>query len=530
MTVKNNTSIDGIKTSELKFNSKKQVIKICDKCNGEKAVSWNTVIRCRKKHNTDKDYCFKCSMILYNYGEKNSAKRQDVRIRISKATKGKSKHFKDGKNHRVLDRKTTVNGYIMKWVQEENKHVQEHRLVLAEELKKHHSELKEVHHLNGVKTDNSVSNLIEISHADHASLHNQLENLAFQLVKKNLIVFDHCSKTYTISSLAQPALIEQSYGFENIAIKQKKNICKSRLDVNIESEIIRGVKRPIPLIASNMSTVINPEFYISLFKAGAFGILHRAGSDDEIISNIKIVAKECEFVAASIGTDSNQLDLAKKMIKNGCNILTIDVAHGYSDAVIDLGKKVKIYNPYVKVIIGNTTNIDIIYETYHFADAVKVGIAQGLACETKNTAGCTEKQFSAILKFKTVARNFGLPIISDGGIREPADFTKAIAAGANSVMAGSIFAACPESAAKLITFKGEMKKLYAGMASEYVQNEWKGGLKSGTCAEGGIRLLDVGPTFSKLLETYSGALRSGITYSGGNDIESFQKNVEFIRI
>ena len=68
------------------------------------------------------------------------------------------------------------------------------------------------------------------------------------------------------------------------------------------------------------------------------------------------------------------------------------------------------------------------------------------------------------------------------------------------------------------------------MASEYVQNEWKGGLKSGTCAEGGIRLLDVGPTFSKLLETYSGALRSGITYSGGNDIESFQKNVEFIRI
>jgi len=81
-------------------------------------------------------------------------------------------------------------------------------------------------------------------------------------------------------------------------------------------------------------------------------------------------------------------------------------------------------------------------ESNEWVDAIKVGIAQGFACETKNTAGCTEKQFSAVLKFKELSKKLGMPIISDGGIREPADFTKAIAAGASTVMAGKIFAEC----------------------------------------------------------------------------------------
>lgn len=168
----------------------------------------------------------------------------------------------------------------------------------------------------------------------------------------------------------------------------------------------------------------------------------------------------------------------------------------------------------------------MLHETCDFVDAIKVGIAQGFACETKNTAGCTEKQFSAVFKFKELSKQYGIPVISDGSLREPADFTKAIAAGANSVMAGKVFAACPESAAEVI----DNKKLYAGMASRYVQNKWRGGLKDGTCPEGGIRYLDIGEPLEQLLERYSGALRSGITYAGGTCIEDFQKEVEFVRL
>lgn len=230
------------------------------------------------------------------------------------------------------------------------------------------------------------------------------------------------------------------------------------------------------------------------------------------------------------GIENDQFDFAKKMILAGCNIIFIDIAHGYSDLVFELAKKLKIYSPQTKIVIGNATNPDIMYECYDFVDAIKVGIAQGFACETKNTAGCTEKQFSAVLKFKSLSKKFGLPVISDGAIREPADFVKSIAAGANSIMAGKIFAACPESAAETIEVDGQKFKIYAGMASRYVQEKWKGGLKPGTCPEGGIKYLEIGESVNALVERYAGALKSGITYAGGKDILSFQDSVEFVRL
>jgi IMP dehydrogenase/GMP reductase len=321
-----------------------------------------------------------------------------------------------------------------------------------------------------------------------------------------------------------------SLGFKNIAITQNKNICKSRLDVDIKSEVIRGIFLDIPMIASNMSTVCNSEFIIKLHKLGALGIMHRAGQEQEILSEIQLIARDCNLVGASIGNGENQLDFAKKLIQSGANIICIDVAHGYNDSSIQLAKEIKLYSSETKIILGNVINPNIIYEVYDFVDALKVGIAQGFVCETKNTAGCTEKQFSAVHKFKYISREFGIPVISDGSIREPADFVKAIAAGANSIMAGKIFAACPESAAATIVTGEGTKKIYAGMSSRYIQNIWKGGLKKGTCSEGCVKYLDIGENVYNLLERYCGALRSGITYAGANNLKDFQDIVKFVKI
>lgn len=322
---------------------------------------------------------------------------------------------------------------------------------------------------------------------------------------------------------------EISLGFEDVAVKQKKNICKSRLEVDIESEIIKGVRRPIPMIAANMSTVCNSEFIIELYKQGALGVMHRAAPDDVILSEIAKIAEQCEWVAGSIGVSGKDKQLAAQMVARGCNIIFIDIAHGYSDTTFEMAKWLKDTFANLKVVVGNTTNLDFIYDATSVADAIKVGIAQGYACETKNTAGCTEKQFSATLKFKEASRQLGIPVISDGGTREPADLVKAIGAGANSIMAGSIFARCPNSAAEMLHKDGVAKKIYAGMASRYIQDKWKGGLKDGTCPEGGVRLLDLGESLDALLERWSGALKSGITYGGGNNIQSFQDTVEFVR-
>jgi IMP dehydrogenase len=323
--------------------------------------------------------------------------------------------------------------------------------------------------------------------------------------------------------------IPLSLNFADVAISQQKNQCKSRLDAKIDSEVIKGVFLKVPMIAANMSTVTNAQFCIEIKKAGGMGVLHRAQNDLDYFDEVHAIARCSTYCAASIGVGEKEFDRAMDLVKWGANILVIDIAHSYSDAAIDMAKKLKRYCPTAKIVIGNTTNVDMLEEVADVVDALKVGIGSGLACSTKSTAGATEGQFTAVLKFKKRARELGMPIISDGGIREEADFSKALAAGASSIMAGSIFAACPSSAAETVMINDTPKKLYAGMASQHSQNLWKGGLKQGTCAEGVVRYLDVGDPVDELIERWAGALRSGITYGGGTDIKSFQDKVRFVR-
>lgn len=332
---------------------------------------------------------------------------------------------------------------------------------------------------------------------------------------------------YKLSPIAELMLQEKSLGFDDVAIKQKKNVCTSRLDVSTVSEIIRGVTVTIPLIAANMSTVTSADFCISLYEHGGFAFLHRAMPEAEYKQEVTAIAKKVAWVCASIGVGNGQCDLVKELIRSGANIICVDIAHGYSDPVIDMAKFIKSFSVNTKVVVGNTVNPDMIEDVVGCCDAIKVGIAQGCACETKDTAGCTERQLSAVLKFKAASKKYGIPVISDGGIRKPADFVKAIGAGAAGVMAGSIFAACPDSAAELVDGK---HKLYAGMASRHVQNHWKGGVKNGTCTEGKVVLLPVGESSEKLLERYQGALRSGITYAGYNNVDDFRDGCEFIKL
>ena len=324
--------------------------------------------------------------------------------------------------------------------------------------------------------------------------------------------------------------IPLSIGFESVAIQQEKNICKSRLDVDISAEWCRGLPAlGVPILAANMSSVTNADFCIKLERLGALGVLHRAWRDhDEYYDEVRKIYEgvtSTAHISASVGVGPEQVALAQHLIRAGAKVVFIDIAHGYCDAVLETAKAIKKWSPHTKIVVGNVVNTDAMEFYNDVADAVKVGVGQGLACETKNTAGATEKQFSAVLKFKEISKKLGLPIISDGGIREPADIVKAIAAGANSVMIGSAFARCPESAAPLV----DGQKLYYGMASRRSQEHWRG-MKPGTCPEGKEVYLTLGEPVSNLIERYSGALRSGITYAGAWNISTFQQKVKFVRL
>ncbi len=520
--IKNNTTICGLDVSSLKEFSRKKVVKVCDDCNKELIVNYSDLNKSRKRNNSDgKDRCKDCARALYT-GELNPSKRQEVREKISKAHLGKSKNIQ---LHNLQFKKLSNAGYYLIYDENKKKYIEEHRVLVQNAIGRELLQIEKIHHVDGNKINNNLKNLYLCENESvHQKIHNNLESVSFELVKKGLVVFNKDNGSYEISK--DFFISEQSMGFENISIKQKKNICASRLDADTSTEIIKGIIRPNPLIASNMSTVINGDFYKKLYSLGSFGFLQRAQSEESYLQEVLDVSLNCEWVGAAIGVTKYDRELCDKLINNGANVILIDVAHGYSDIVMNLGREIKKQYPHIKLVIGNTVNEEMMYEISDFADAVKVGIAQGFACETKNTAGCTEKQFSALLKFKELSKQLGIPVISDGGTREAADVVKAIAAGANSVMMGKIFAACPESAGPVV----DGKKLYAGMASEWVQKNWKGGLKPGTCSEGGVRMLDISEPVEKVIEHFTGALRSGITYSGANSILTLQENVEFIKI
>lgn len=388
-----------------------------------------------------------------------------------------------------------------------------------------------------LSTYNSVDSIFKIC----ADL---LQNNYLTEEERNLINFFHVSASYIRKTISKRLPLTESNNtehlpvetqfpislhFNDVAITQQKNLCSSRLDVDISSEVIKGVIRPIPMIASNMSTVINADFYKKIYELGALAVLHRAECTDKMVKAVQEVSKSCEVICTSVGIGESQVELAKMLINAGANVIFIDVAHGYSEAVFETAQKIKQYSSGTKLVLGNTTNIDMLYECHKLTDGIKVGVGQGFPCETKDMAACTEGQFSAILKFKQISKELGVPVIGDGGIRKPADLVKAIAAGANSIMAGKIFAACPESAAEVVEINGIRKKKYAGMSSRFVQDQWKGGLKPGTCSEGCIKYLDIGEPVEQLLDRYTGALRSGITYSGAQDINSFQQKVKFVQ-
>lgn len=323
----------------------------------------------------------------------------------------------------------------------------------------------------------------------------------------------------------------RSYSFSQVAIVQKENICNSRLDAKIEGEMIRGIRRPIPLIAANMSTVVNADFCIRLYQLGALGVMHRAFSNrDDYVHEVSKIAKEIPVVAVSIGVKEQDYLLVQQLIKVGANCIVVDIANGFSKPCLKMCQHIKDHYPTLKIIAGNTVNPDMLHTFHPFIDAIKVGIGGGSACATANTAGCTKNQFSAVYDFRELSQKYGVPVISDGSVKCPGDFSKAIGAGASGVMGGSIFARCPESSGIIVEVDGTKKKIYSGMASIAVQQEWKNGLKEQTCAEGKTLFLDIGESVENLLNRYAGALRSAISYSGENNIESFRKNCEFILI
>jgi len=244
-------------------------------------------------------------------------------------------------------------------------------------------------------------------------------------------------------------------------------------------------------------------------------------------------------VAAALGVTPDVLDRAEALVNAGIDAVVIDTAHGHTKGVVTVLKEVKKKFPDLEVIVGNIATGDAArYLVEAGADAVKVGIGPGSICTTRVVAGVGFPQFSAVLEVAAAIKGSGVPVIADGGIRYTGDIPKAIAAGADSVMLGSLLAGTKESPGETIIYEGRKFKSYRGMGSVEAMKEGSKDRYFQDVEDDIKKLVPEGivgrvPYKGDLFESihqFIGGLRAGMGYCGAKDIETLQATGKFVKI
>jgi IMP dehydrogenase len=243
-------------------------------------------------------------------------------------------------------------------------------------------------------------------------------------------------------------------------------------------------------------------------------------------------------VGAAIGVGPDRVERASALVEAGVDVLVIDTAHGHSKGVIDAVRAVKSAHPDVQLIAGNVATADATEALIQAgADAVKVGIGPGSICTTRIVAGVGVPQITAIADCARVASARDVPIIADGGIKYSGDLVKAIAAGAETVMIGSLFAGTDESPGQLVLYQGRTYKSYRGMGSLGAMRKGSKDRYAQADVDDAGKLVPEGiegrvphrGSLSNVVYQLLGGLRAGMGYTGCRDIASLRKNAKFLR-
>lgn len=244
-------------------------------------------------------------------------------------------------------------------------------------------------------------------------------------------------------------------------------------------------------------------------------------------------------VAAALGVTADAVERASALVNAGVDAVIIDTAHGHTKGVVDVLKAVKAKFPELDVVVGNIATPEAaLYLAQNGADAVKVGIGPGSICTTRVVAGVGFPQFSAVLEVAAALKGTGVPVIADGGIRYTGDIPKAIAAGADCVMLGSLLAGTKESPGETIIFEGRKFKSYRGMGSVEAMQEGskdryfqdvEDDVKK-LVPEGIVGRVPYKGELNESMQQFIGGLRAGMGYCGSKDIQTLQESSRFIRI
>ena len=332
--------------------------------------------------------------------------------------------------------------------------------------------------------------------------------------------------------------IKESLTFDDVLLIPKySDVLPS--ETNISLNLSKNINLKVPFLSSAMDTVTESKMAIAIAEAGGIGVIHRNLNIKNQSKEVIKVKKKKLIVGAAVGTNNEDLERARSLINNGCDLIVIDTAHGHSAKVLKTLSKLKKINSNFPICVGNIATAEAAKKLYNSgADIIKVGIGPGSICTTRMVAGIGVPQISAIMEVKGVLKNKKIKIISDGGVKFSGDIAKALAAGADAIMMGSIFAGTDESPGKKFKIKGKIYKQYRGMgsigamssgsANRYFQKNFRD--KSKFVPEGVEGRVEYKGNVSKIIYQLKGGLRSSMGYIGAKNLNQISKNAKFIKI
>ena len=311
------------------------------------------------------------------------------------------------------------------------------------------------------------------------------------------------------------------------------------IDTIINCKLSKNLNLNVPLLSSAMDTVTESKMAIAISKCGGIGVIHRNLSIEKQVSEVQKVKKSGCLVGAAIGVNARDLERAEELSRIKTDLIVIDTAHGHTKKVLTMIKKIKKKLKNSTLCVGNiATGKAAKFLADNGVDIVKVGIGPGSICTTRLVAGIGVPQLSAIMDVKKALKKYKTKIISDGGIKFSGDLAKAIAAGADAIMIGSLFSGTMESPGKIIKYKGKLYKNFRGMGSvgamsagsadRYYQKKTKDITKY--VPEGVEGMVKFKGSIKEIIYNLVGGLKSSMGYMGAKTIRDLQKRGQFLKI
>ena len=327
-------------------------------------------------------------------------------------------------------------------------------------------------------------------------------------------------------------------------------------EVKLDTKLAPNLQLHIPLISAGMDTVTEGNMAIAMAENGGLGVIHKNLSIEAQVEEVKKAKGKTVdpnlphpavddqgrlLAAAAVGVTSDTFERAESLLEAGADAIVIDTAHGYSADVLRKIKEIRVHFPNATLIAGNVATGEGTAALFDAGvDVVKVGIGPGSICTTRIVAGVGVPQITAIYDAASVAQKYGKKIIADGGIKYSGDVVKALAAGGNAVMLGSMFSGTTEAPGTIFTNEGKQFKSYRGMGSVGAMSQqhgssdryFQGGVNEANklVPEGVEALVPYKGDVSNIIYQIDGGLRAGMGYVGAGTIDELIENSQFVQI